>query len=101
MSKTICELKMELKAKGIKGYSGLNKAGLESLLKGVSEAKTAPPPVSKKDKSLNNKAKGFLNKMDKEFPKPKPFKPVPTKGESPTLADKPINKKIKIKKMYT
>ena len=29
---TICELQIELKRKGIKGYSRLNKAGLEKLL---------------------------------------------------------------------
>lgn len=34
---SICELKMELKAKGIKGITGLNKAGLEALLKGGRE----------------------------------------------------------------
>ncbi len=29
---TICELKIQLKNKGIKGYSNLNKSGLEKLL---------------------------------------------------------------------
>ena len=75
MSKTICELKIELKAKGIKGITGLNKSGLEALLKrGKSEPK-------------------------KEVPKPKPFTPAPTKGESPKVAEKTINKKIEPPKM--
>ena len=29
---SVCELKVELKAKGIKGITGLNKAGLQALL---------------------------------------------------------------------
>ena len=36
---TICDLKIELKKKGIKGMTGLNKAGLEKLL-----ATGKPPP---------------------------------------------------------
>jgi hypothetical protein len=63
---SICELKMELKAKGIKGITGLNKSGLESLLKGGKSAE-----------------------------KPTPFTPAPTKGESPKVAEKPIDKKVK------
>ena len=72
MAKTICELKMEIKAKGLKGVTGLNKSGLEALLK---SGKSAPK---------------------KEPEKPKPFVPVPTKGESPVVAEKKINKKEKI-----
>jgi len=72
---SICELKIELKAKGIKGITGLNKSGLESLLKG--------------DKS----------EPKKEYAKPKPFTPAPTKGESPKVAEKTIDKKIKPPKM--
>jgi hypothetical protein len=75
MSKSICELKIELKAKGIKGISGLNKSGLEALLKrGKSEPKKEPS-------------------------KPKPFVSAPTKGESPKVAEKTINKKIEPPKM--
>ena len=37
--------------------------------------------------------------VEEEIIKPKPFTPAPTKGATPTLAEKPINKKIKIKKM--
>jgi len=63
---SICELKMELKAKGIKGITGLNKSGLEALLK-----------------------------SGKSVEKPTPFTPAPTKGESPKVAEKPIDKKVK------
>ena len=68
---SICELKIELKAKGIKGISGLNKSGLEALLKSGKSAEK------------------------KEVEKPKPFTPAPTKGESPKVAEKQIDKKIK------
>jgi len=68
---SICELKMEIKAKGLKGVTGLNKAGLEALLK---SGKSAPK---------------------KEPSKPKPFKPAETKGASPVVAEKKIDKKIK------
>lgn len=64
---SICELKMEIKAKGIKGITGLNKSGLEALLK---SGKSEPS-------------------------KTKPFVPAPTKGESPVVAEKKINKKEK------
>lgn len=68
---SICELKMELKAKGIKGITGLNKSGLERLLaEGKAEAKP-------------------------EVPKPKPFTPAPTKGDTPKVAEKKIDKKVK------
>lgn len=71
--KSICELKMELKAKGIKGYSGLNKSQLEALLK---EGKKKEPA------------------------KPKPFVPALTKGASPVVAEKKIDKKIKLPKSF-
>lgn len=67
-SKSICELKIELKAKNIKGITGLNKAGLEALLKGGQK---------------------------KEPEKPKPFVPAPTKGDTPKVAEKKITKKEK------
>jgi len=66
VGKSICELKIELKAKGIKGITGLNKSGLEALLKGGQK---------------------------KEPPKSKPFVPAPTKGSSPKVAEKKISKK--------
>jgi hypothetical protein len=79
---SICELKIALKTKGIKGITGLNKSGLERLLSGgKTEAK----------KEVKKQAK-------KEEPKPKPFTPAPTKGESPKVAEKPINKKINLPK---
>ena len=37
--------------------------------------------------------------VEEEIIKPKAFVPAATKGDTPTLAEKPINKKIKIKKM--
>jgi hypothetical protein len=68
---SICELKIELKSKGIKGISGLNKSGLEALLKG---GKSEPK---------------------KEPSKSKPFVPAATKGATPVVAEKQIDKKIK------
>jgi hypothetical protein len=45
--------------------------------------------------------KGFKKREIKqeEIIKPKCFEPAPTKGECPKLNEKPINKKIKIKKL--
>jgi hypothetical protein len=80
----VCELKVALKAKGIKGITGLNKSGLEKLLKG---GKSAPKEAPK------SKPSPPLKEPPKAVPKPKPFTPAPTKGESPTVAEKPINKK--------
>jgi len=69
---TVCEIKVALKAKGIKGISGLNKSALQSLLN-----------------------KGSSNKEPKEPPKPKPFTPAQTKGDTPKIAEKKITKKAK------
>tara|TARA_B110000046_G_scaffold183545_1_gene219857 strand:- start:1176 stop:1559 length:384 start_codon:yes stop_codon:yes gene_type:complete len=47
---TVCELKIELKKKGIKGFSGLNKSGLQKLLStgakqtASKKEQTAPAP---------------------------------------------------------
>lgn len=71
---TVCDLKVALKAKGIKGITGLNKGQLEALLK---SDKSAPK---------------------KEPSKPKPFVPAETKGESPKVAEKKITKKQKVMK---
>lgn len=38
--------------------------------------------------------------VEEEIIKPKAFKPELVKGATPILAEKPINKKIKIKKLY-
>jgi hypothetical protein len=51
----------------------LNKAKLKSLMKGFKKREIVEEPIIK----------------------PKVFTPAPTKGECPTLAEKPINKKIK------
>lgn len=42
----------------------------------------------------------MLPKKDKKekIVKPKPFVPAPVKGDTPKLAEKPINKKVKTKK---
>ena len=99
---TVCDLKVALKAKGIKGISGLNKSGLQALLNNGGdqplkkvEPKSETLPAKNK---LYNKAEKFLNKMDKEMNKPKPFKPAETKGESPKVAEKKITKKEKVMK---
>lgn len=100
MGKTICEIKMELKAKGIKGITGLNKGQLEALLR--TNGSAAPKKEPKKDK-LYNKAENFLNKIDKAFTRsegsaPPKFTPAATKGESPKVAEKKITKKEKVMK---
>jgi hypothetical protein len=109
---SVCELKVALKAKGIKGITGLNKSGLEKLLKGGSNETMPSKEAPKKKDALYNKAEKFLNKMDKEMNKAKtvshsvsggalpsernkPFTPAPTKGESPKIAEKKITKKAK------
>jgi hypothetical protein len=89
---SVCELKMELKAKGIKGITGLNKAGLEALLRSKG---SAPPKPSPKEapKAKPPPAPKEAPKAPPKPPAPKPFTPAPTKGESPKVAEKPINKK--------
>jgi len=91
---TICEIKVELKSKGIKGISGLNKSELQALLKQPKSAHGTPPannvPLAK-DK-LYNKAEKFLNKIDKTFT------PAATNKESPKIAEKKITKKARVVK---
>jgi hypothetical protein len=55
--------------------NSLNKAKLKALMKGFKKREIIEEPIIK----------------------PKPFTPAVTKVDSPILADKPINKKIKIK----
>jgi outer membrane biosynthesis protein TonB len=89
---SVCELKMELKAKGIKGITGLNKAGLEALLR----SKGSAPPKSSPKEAPKAKPPPAPKPAPKEAPKPpapKPFTPAPTKVETPKVAEKPINKK--------
>jgi hypothetical protein len=96
MPKTICELKVELKAKGIKGITGLNKKELEALLKGGSKESPKASPKAKPTPAPKEAPKPAPKEAPKAPPKPatpKPFKPAPTKGESPKTAEKPINKK--------
>lgn len=57
--------------------NALTKAKLKKLMKGYKKREIVEEPIIK----------------------PKPFCPAPTKGECPKLAEKPINKKIKIKKL--
>jgi len=47
--------------------------------------------------------KGFKKREIVEEPiiKPKPFTPSVMKGNTPTVAEKPINKKLRIKKCYS
>ena len=85
MGKTICEIKMELKAKGIKGITGLNKGQLEALLQ--SDGNAPAKPKKRSEESAPPKPK-----------KDKPFTPAATKGETPKVAEKKITKKEKIMK---
>jgi hypothetical protein len=47
--------------------------------------------------------KGFKKRevVEEEIKKPKVFTPAPTKGESPKVAEKPINKKLRKSKFGT
>ena len=71
---TVCELKIQAKAKGLRGYSKLKKADLEKLVGGKSSPKKEaspkkadpnkaiplpPPPAKKKEKKKSTK----LNKL--------------------------------------
>ena len=67
---SVCELKIELKKKGIKGISGLNKAGLEELL---ATGKSAPPK-SKYKSEPKSEPKPVPKEEPKEAPKPKLLK---------------------------
>ena len=61
---TICDLKVELKKKGIKGITGLDKAGLQKLLDG---GKSIP----KKDKKKEEPKKEVKKEVNETKPKPK------------------------------
>lgn len=72
MPKTICEIKIELKSRGIKGITGLNKSQLQSLLKTGKatpkpQPKTQPKPLPPKllkfkeeEKTNNLKDKSYI-----------------------------------------
>lgn len=69
---TICDLKIELKKKGIKGISGLNKSGLQSLLDGKAPAKSVKPvktPVKTPVKRITMKEDTVIpdNLKDKSY----------------------------------
>ena len=59
---TICDLKIELKKKGIKGISGLNKAGLQSLLDGKK------PPVKKENKKEDKTPPKRITMKEEQIP---------------------------------
>jgi hypothetical protein len=92
---SVCELKVQLKAKGIKGITGLNKSQLEALLNGGKEAPKASPKAkpAPAPKEAPKPAPKEAPKASPKPPTPKPFTPAPTKGETPTTSEKPINKK--------
>jgi len=75
---TICELKVELKNKGIKGISGLNKSALIALL---TSGKTQPKP--------------------KEPPKPKPTEPPKAKPKLKIIPPPSPPKLLKLKEEPT
>ena len=87
---SVCELKIELKKRGIKGRSGLNKSELEKLLAtGVSappktKSKSEPKPEPKPPKEAPKEARGSdpkLLKMKELSPKtqPKKYQTTPLK----------------------
>jgi len=96
---TICQLKASLKAKGVKGYSGLNKADLIKLLEGgKTEVKTPakePYPALPAKKKTTKATSANLNALYKagkkkvlaigykEPPKPEPVKSAKAKGKEP------------------
>ena len=98
---TICDLKVELKKKGIKGITGLDKAGLQKLLD------TGKPPM-KKQKEVKKEVKREKPKKEekKEEKKPeikkpllltlKPSEPPKTKGRPP-LTNKSLVELYKMK----
>ena len=100
---SICELKVMLKNMGIKGYTNLNKAGLERLLEtGVpsssasSSRKTPRTPRAKKSPKGDDGAGVFEKKPRKpRVAKPKPFTPAEVKGpDTPVVAENVIPKTI-------
>lgn len=95
---TICELKISARAKGITGYSGMNKADLMKLIEGgVSKPKAskkapAPAPEKKKTTKATSANLNALYKAGKkkvlaikytEPPKPAPVKSAKAKGKEP------------------
>jgi len=56
-------------------------------------------PNSLDKAKLKKLMKGFKKReiVEEEIIKPKPFAPAVMKGNTPTVAEKPINKKLRIK----
>jgi len=74
---SVCEIKIELKKKGIKGLTGKNKAELEALLKsGKSDVKTKE---KKPDKKPESKVKDIKKKYEKKADKKPEQKKEPKK----------------------
>ncbi len=64
---TVCDLKVELKKKGIKGISGLNKAGLQRLLDtGKPPDKKQKPPKKKEEPPKKKEEPKMLKFKEKE-----------------------------------
>ncbi len=86
---TICELQIEAKKKGLKGYSGLRKSELENLVK--TGAKPAKP--AKKESS----SKAFTIKTKKKKEKKEP---APKKEPIKFITYKEVNKELYKDKSY-
>ena len=88
---TVCELVIELKKKGIKGYTGKKKAELQAMLDTGKSGKTEPKKTSPKKEEpkktppkKEEPKKPLLLKFKEEEDKPLPSKPPP-------LANKPLH----------
>lgn len=84
---TVCELVIELKKKGIKGYTGKKKIELQAMLDTGKSGKSTPKKKQTKKeepKKEEVKKKPLLLKLKEEQDKPIPNKPPP-------LANKPLH----------
>jgi len=112
---TVCELQIEAKKKGLKGYSGLRKSQLENLLKtGAKPAKTTkkePPPVAftiktkkKKEPAKTTKKEpppeAFTIKTKKKKEKKEKKEPEPKREPIKLLTYKEVNKDLYKDKSY-
>lgn len=90
---TKCELQIEAKSLGLKGYSKLKKADLMKLVDG--EDKPKPKPKAKKEEPKPKAKKEQLKLKLKEEPKPKPKQKSP-EFRSAKYEKKTMNQLIKI-----
>ena len=92
---TVCELQIEAKKKGIKGYSGLKKAQLEQLVKtGKKEVEKPKKEVEKPKKQVKKPKKlVVVEKPTEEVKKPK--KPV-KKAKKLVISEEPKKEPIKL-----